>query len=159
SWDAVLSAAQPGWEWFLRQEIAGLNSQSPADREVGIRKIKAVLDKIDDGALKDTYAELAGKLFGIRAELLLQPAAPPAAGSRAAGPRAAGPPANGLPASGRGNKLWDSVGYLLGALVVRPEALERVLGILDLADLGDGGRETFQRLVTALERGGSDALG
>jgi hypothetical protein len=51
------------------------------------------------------------------------------------------------------------VGYLLGALVVRPEALERVLGILDPADLGDAGRETFQRLVTALERGGSDALG
>jgi DNA primase len=149
SWDMVLSAAQPGWEWFLRQEIAGLNSQSPADREVGIRKIKGVLDRIDDGAQKDTYAELAGKLFDIRPELLLQPAGRPAAG----------PPMNGLAASGRGNKMWDSVGYLLGAVVVRPEALERVLGILDPADLGDAGRETFQRLVTALERGGSDALG
>jgi DNA primase len=149
SWDAVLSAAQPGWEWFLRQEIAGLNSQSPADREVGIRKIKAVLDRIDDGAQKDTYAELAGQLFGVRAELLLQPAGRPVAG----------PQMNGLVGSGGGNKLWDSVGYLLGALVVRPEALQRVLGILDPADLGDAGRETFQRLVTALERGGSDALG
>jgi DNA primase len=149
SWDAVLSAAQPGWEWFLRQEIAGLNSQSPADREVGIRKIKAVLVRIDDGAQKDIYAELAGKLFGVRAELLLQPAGRPAPGSSM----------DGLSSSGRGNKLWDSVGYLLGALIVRPEALERVLGILDPADLGDAGRETFQRLVTALERGGSDALG
>jgi DNA primase len=149
SWDAVLSAAQPGWEWLLRQSIAGLNSQSTGDREVGIRKIRAVLDKIEDRAQKDTYAALAEKLFGIRAELLLQPAARPAAGA----------PASGLRAPGSGNKLWDSVGYLLGAVVVRPEALQRVLGILDPADLGDAGRETFQRLVTALERGGSDALG
>lgn len=149
SWDAVLGAAQPGWEWFLRQEIEGLNSQSPADREVGVRRIKAVLDRISDRAQKDTYAELAGQLFGIRAELLLPP-------GRTADAR---PQTSGLAASGRGNKLWDSVGYLLGALVVRPEALERVLGILDQADLGDADRATFRRLVTALERGGSDALG
>jgi len=149
SWDAVLRAAQPGWEWFLRQEIEGLNSQSPADREVGVRRIKAVLDKITDRAQKDTYAERAGQLFGIRPELLLPPVQR----------HDAGPPVSGLGASARGNKLWDSVGYLLGALVVRPEALGRVLGILDPADLGETDRATFRRLVTALERGGSDALG
>jgi DNA primase len=149
SWEAVLSAAQPGWEWVLRREIDGLNSESPADREVGVRKIKAVLDRIKDPAQKDTYAQLAGQLFGVRAELLVLPARPAAAVV----------PVNGLVPPAAGNKLWDSVGYLLGALVARPEALERVLGILDPADLGDAGRETFQRLVAALERGGSDALG
>jgi DNA primase len=149
SWDAVLHAAQPGWEWVLRQEIAGLNSQQPADREVGVRKIKAVLDRIKDDAQKETYAERAGQLFGMRAELLLSPARRPAAG----------PPSAGFAAPGHGNKVRNSVGYLLSALVVRPEALDRVLGILDPDDLGDADRATFRRLVTALERGGSDALG
>jgi hypothetical protein len=63
-----------------------------------------------------------------------------------------------LGAPARGNKAWSSVGYLLSALIVRPEALERVLGILDPADLRDADRVTFQRLVTTIERGGSDAL-
>ena len=148
NWDAVLRAAQPGWEWFLRLEIEGLNPQSAADREIGIRKIRVVLGKIKDPAQKDTYAELAGRLFDTKPELLLGTAAPRGV-----------PPSGGLEALERGNKLWDSVGYLLGALVVRPEALPRVLGILDPADLGDGDRATYLRLVTALERGGSDALG
>jgi DNA primase len=146
SWDAVLRAAQPGWEWVLRQEILGLNSENPADREVGIRRIKAVLARIKDDAQKPTYAAVAEQLFGIRAELLLAPLRPAV-------------PVSGLAAPERGNKLWNSVGYLLGALVVRPEALDRVLGILDPADLGDTDRATYLRLVTALERGGSDALG
>jgi DNA primase len=149
SWDAVLHAAQPGWEWALRQEIAGLNSQQPADREVGVRRIKSVLDRIKDDAQRETYAERAGQLFGIRAELLLSPARRPGAG----------PSSAGFAAPGHGNKVWNSVGYLLSALVLRPEALDRVLGILDPADLGDADRATFRRLVTALERGGSDALG
>ncbi|TMC06901.1 MAG: DNA primase [Chloroflexi bacterium] len=123
SWDAVLRAAQPGWEWVLRQEIRGLNSENPADREVGIRRIKAVLARIKDDAQKPTYAAVAEQLFGIRAELLLAPVRP------------------AVPVSG----------------LAAPE--RRVLGILDPADLGDTDRATYLRLVTALERGGSDALG
>ena len=37
--------------------------------------------------------------------------------------------------------------------------LERVLGILDPADLEDDDRAAYSRLVTALERGGLDGLG
>jgi len=142
SWDTVLSARQTGWDWLLDHAIEDLNSEDPAGREVGIRRIRAVLDRIKNRIQRDTYAEHAARKFGIRPELLLS-----------------APAASGFAAPERGNKLWDSVGYLLGALVVRPEALQRVLGILDPEDLGDSDRATFRRLVTALERGGSDALG
>ncbi len=114
SWEDVVRAAQPGWEWLLRGEVEGLNSQSPADREVGIRRIRAVLDQIKDPAQKDTYAEFAGRLFDTKAELLLAVGAPPARRPGApAGPAA--PLANGLGSPGRGNKLSNSVGYLLRA--------------------------------------------
>jgi DNA primase len=145
SWDAVLSAKQLGWDWWLEHAIAGLDSQDPANREVGIRRIKAILDKIKDPIQKDTHAEHAARKFAIRPELLLRPITEP--------------PVSGLGTSARGNKGWSRIDYLLGALVVRPEALRRVLGILDPADLGETGRATFLRLVTALERGGSDGLG
>ena len=158
SWEEVLRGAQPGWEWLLRGEVEGLNSQSPADREVGIRRIRAVLDQIKDPAQKDTYAEFAGRLFDTKAELLLAGGGPPA--RRPGAPAAPAPPlTNGLGAPGRGTKLSNSVGYLLRVLAVRPEALERVLGILDPADLEDGDRAAYLRLVTALERGGLDGLG
>jgi len=154
SWDTVLSGARPGWEWFLRLEIEGLNSQSPADREIGIRKIRAVLDKIKDPAQKDTYAELAGRLFDTKPELLL------AGGTTPARPLGAtSPPGNGLRTSEHGNKFSNSVGYLLRLLAVRPGTLERVLGILDPADLEEDDRAAYLRLVTALERGGLDGLG
>jgi DNA primase len=160
-WDEVLRAARPGWETLVRDAIEGLNAHSPADREVGIRGIREVLFQIKDPAERDTYAEVAGRLFDIEARLLLaftpparRPGAPPAAADPAPAP-----PVNGLAAPDRGKKLSNSVGYLLRVLVVRPGALERVLGILDPADLEDDDRAAYLRLVTALERGGLDGLG
>jgi DNA primase len=161
SWDDVLRAARPGWETLVRDAIEGLNAHSPADREVGIRGIREVLFQIKDPAERDTYAEVAGRLFDIEARLLLA-FTPPARrpGAPAAAPVATpAPPVNGLGAPDRGKKLSNSVGYLLRVLVVRPGALERVLGILDPADLEDDDRAAYLRLVTALERGGLDGLG
>src|SRR5262249_34483934 len=66
---------------------------------------------------------------------------------------------DGLIRTDGGNKLTNSVAYLLQVLAARPEALDRVLGILDPADLQEDDRAAYLRTVSALERGGLDALG
>jgi hypothetical protein len=50
------------------------------------------------------------------------------------------------------------VRYLLQVLSVRPEALDRVLGILDPADLTGDDRAAYLRMVNALQGGGLDGL-
>ena len=157
SWDEVVRAARPGWETLMRDAVEGLNSESPADRELGIRRIREVLRKIRDGAERHTYAQVAEQLFSIPAPLLLAfDPTPPRRHDQSAVP----PPANGLGAAEHGKKLSSNVGYLLRVLVVRPGALDRVLGILDPAeDLEDDDRGAFLRLVSALERGGLDGPG
>jgi DNA primase len=161
-WDDVLRGSMPGWEVMLRDAIEGLNAHSPEDREIGVGRIREVLGRIRDPAQRDTYAEVAGRLFDIEPRLLLavgppqprrrsQPEpAPPAADAPA--------PARGLAPTGRGKKLSNSVEYLLQVLAARPEALDRVLGILDPADLEGNDRAAYQRMVSALGNGGIDGL-
>jgi DNA primase len=163
SWEEVLRDARPGWEALVREAVEGLNAHSPADREAGVRRIRDVLRQIRDPAERDTYAEVAGRLFDIEPRLLLAVDLTPAGRRQGArdtpSPSAEAPVPGGLvPATG-GNKLSNSVGYLLRVLAVRPGALERVLGILDPADLEDDDRAAYLRLVAALERGGQDGLG
>lgn len=55
--------------------------------------------------------------------------------------------------------MSNRVGYLLQVIAVRPEALDRVLGILDPADLEEDDRAAFLRMVSVLEKGGLEALG
>jgi DNA primase len=156
-WDDVLRDARPGWEVMIRDAIENLNAHSPADRDVGIKKIREVLDLIKDPAERDTYAEVAGQLFDTEPRLLL--AVQPGGGRRhtpASATPGAGP--GGLAPPPRGNKLSQRVRYLLQVLAVRPEALERVLGILDPADLEEDDRTAYLRMVTALERGGLNGL-
>jgi DNA primase len=159
SWDEVLRAARPGWEVLIRDALGGLNTHSPADREVGIRRIREVLAQIRDPAEKDTYAEVAGGLFEIEARLLLAVPTAPARRPAAAPPATPEAAADGLPPSSPGKKLSKRLGYLLQVLVVRPEALERVLGILDPSDLVEDDRAAYLRVVEALQRGGLDGLG
>jgi DNA primase len=162
SWEELLREARPGRERMILDCIQDLNPQRPGDREIGIRKIRAVLGPIKDVATKDTYAQFAGRQFDIEPSLLLA-YEPPAASSRRAGPapdgQAAPRSAAGLPALAQGKKLSKGVAYLLQVLAVRPEALARVLGILDLSDLDEDDRAAYERMVTILERGGVDALG
>jgi len=157
SWDQVLRESRPGWEAMVRDAIEGLNARSPADREVGLRKIRGVLEQISDAAERNTYTELAGRLFDIDHRLLEVAHAPRR--TRAVADDDPGPQdMDGFTAAPPGNKLSNGVGYLLSVLVVRPGALERVLGILDPADLEDDDRAAYLRVVTALERGGPDGL-
>ena len=157
SWEQVLSAARPGWEVMVRDAIDGLNPRSPADGEVGVRRIRDVLGRIRDPAERSIYAEVAGRLFDMEPRLLL--AGPQPSVRRQRPPAEALAPAQtGLAESPRGNKLTNLVRYLLQVLAVRPEAVERVLGILDPADLQDDDRAAYVRMVSVLQRGGLNAL-
>ena len=157
SWDAVLRAAMPGLEELAEAMREGLNPHDAHDREVWIGRVRQELKDVPD-LHQRTFVEVAidkfevGARFGITPEQLLGPEP-----ARRSAPEPAAP--NGFAPSPRGNKLSRSVGFLLAVLAVRPEALERVLGILDPADLETDDREAYLRVVGALERGGLVALG
>ena len=160
-WEDVLRESMPGWEVMVRDAIEGLNSHSPADREVGVRRIREVLALIRDPAQRDTYAEVAGRLFDIEPRLLLAFEAPAPRRPGAARPAAEAvleEHAPGLPPVVTGKKLSNSVDYLLQVLAVRPEALGRVLGILDPSDLEDSDRAAYERMARALGSGGLEGL-
>jgi DNA primase len=168
SWDAVLRESRPGWEVRVSDVCEGLNPHEPRDRELWVGRVRQVLAAIRDQVEQRTYAEVAirkfevGAQFSITPEMLLSALpAPPRPGARASAPPEPPepPPPDGLAPPPVGNKLSHSVGFLLAVLAVRPEALERVLGILDPADLEDGDRAAYLRIVGALERGGLEALG
>jgi DNA primase len=166
-WEDVVAEARPGWEVLVEDAREGLNPHEPSDREAWIRRVRAVLGRISDPAQQLTYAQVAidkfesGSRFELSPAMLLAGGPPassrleaPAAKSNAAAPA----PQPGLASGGRGKKLTSRVDYLLRVLAVRPEAVGRVLGILDAADLDENDREAYLRVVTALERGGPDGL-
>ena len=158
-WDEVLKAARPGWEVMVRDAIEGLNSRSPGDREVGIKRIRQVLRMISDPAERDTYTELGGRLFDISPQLLKVTDGAAGDGRSAGAAVEVGQPETGLNGSAAGKKVSNRVAYLLQVIAARPEALSRVLGILDPADLQEDDQAAYLRMVSALERGGLDALG
>ena len=165
-WDDVLSEAKPGWEVLVVEEPRqGLNPHDPRDREVWLRRVRQQLGKIRDPVEQRTYAELAisgfeaGSRFGITPGQLLAFVPGPSRLERNANTGSERPPRDGLSPSQPGNKVSNRVGYLLQVLAVRPEALDRVRGILDPADLQEDDRAAFLRMVSVLEKGGLEALG
>jgi DNA primase len=165
SWDEVLRDARPGWEVRVSDACEGLNPHEPRDRELWMDGVRRVLTLIKDQAEQWTYAEVAirkfevGAQFGITPEKLLANLPAPSRIRERAAVAVVDPRVDGLEQPLAGNKLSHSVGSLLAVLVLRPEALERVLGILDPADLEADDRAAYLRVVGALERGGLDALG
>jgi DNA primase len=153
-WDPVLAAARPGWETMIRDRLEGLNPHTPEGQQLAVRRIREVLAQIRDPADRAGYAELAGGLIDLSPVLLLA--------GLAAGPPARRPaepvPSDRLAPRGSGINVSKGVGYLLQALAVRPEALERVRGALDADDLEEADRAAYLRLVSALERGGPEVL-
>jgi DNA primase len=157
-WRDLLQEALPGWEVMIRDRIEGLNPHAPGDRELGVRRIREVLDQIQDPAEKDIYAERAGRLFDIDPRLLLAGGRTPTRGRWPAEPSSESVPSDRLTPSVPGNRLSKSVGYLLQVLVVRPEVLGRVRRGLDPEALGGDDRAAYLRVVNALERGGVEGL-
>jgi DNA primase len=158
SWEDALKAAATGWEYWLREAIGDRSSVHSADRELVLREIYAVLDRISDPALQDHYRRLAARLADLDEKFVQRPL-------KAVSPRKEGVPIradserNRLGTEGVGKKVSRIVGYLLQVLAVRPEALERVRATLNLADLEGDDRIAYLQMVETLQRGGLEALG
>jgi DNA primase len=167
SWEEVLREARPGFEVIAVEEPRReLNPHDPRHREVWLGRVREALHKIKDPAEQHTYAELAinrfesGVRFGMSAEQLLAVVPAPARRMRPVDDDEPEPPLpGGFGGGSAGNKLSNGVEYLLSVLVVRPEALERVLGILDPADLEDDDHGAYLHLVSALQAGALDRSG
>jgi len=159
SWEQVLRAAPTGWEYLLREAIGERGGSRPADLEVALRDVNAVLGRIEDPALREQYRQEAALWLGIdQRNLVYQPPQPSRV--RQEGPAPAGSSdRNRLAPEGVGKKVSRIVGYLLQVLAVRPEALERVRASLNLADLEGNDRVAYLHMVETLQRGGLEALG
>jgi DNA primase len=159
-WEEVLERAQSGWERLIRDAVEGLNPTRPDELELALRRVRAVITRIPDPAVREAYRQEAALWLGIDQRLLVL-ATP--VGARLASPSAShseatGSEGGGLPARPRGKTLTKRLDYLLRILAVRPEAAGRVKGGLPPEDLEEDDRAAFVRMVTTLEAGGPAAL-
>ena len=157
-WEQVLKAAQPGWEFWIRDSIRGLNpSLRPADLEVALRRVGEVLVKIEDPALRETYRQQSAYWLGVDANrVVLRPPTAPRDGARR------DQSSNGDVSQPRPTgKDWSvAFRYLLEILAVRPDAIHRVRERLPLEDLEPKERVAYQRMLeTVGTDGGLQALG
>ena len=157
-WEAVLKAAQSGWEFWIRDSIRGLNpALRPADLELGLRRVGEVLVKIEDPAVRETYREQSAYWLGVDANrVVLRPPSAPRDGARRE-ESSNGDVSRAQPAG----KQWSAAfRYLLEILAVRPDAIARVRGRLHPEDLEPKERGAYQRMLeTAGADGGLKALG
>jgi len=157
-WGSVLKAAQPGWEFWIRDSIRGLNpSLRPVDLEIALRRVGEVLVKIEDPAVRETYREQSAYWLGVDANrVVLRPPSAPRDGARRE-ESSTGDVSRPAPAG----KQWSAAfRYLLEILAVRPDALHRVRGRLHPEDLEAKERGAYQRMSEAVGTdGGLQALG
>ena len=155
-WEAVLRAAQPGWEFWIRDSIRDLNTRRPDQLELALGRVETILAKVGDPVVREQYRQLLPTWIDADPALLmgrLRRVRPARSGEPAPGPAAAA--ANG-PTPGK--QLSPQLGYLLSILAVRPDSAPRVAAALPEADLEDDERGPFQRMVETLGRGGLQAL-
>jgi DNA primase len=164
-WEEVLERAHSGWERLIRDAVEGLNPTRPDELELAVRRVRGVVSRIPDPAVREAYRQEAALWLGIDQRLLVLTA--PVVGARRASPSASpsASPAEasvsdegGLPARPRGKTLSKRLDYLLRLLAVRPEAVGRVKSGLPPEDLEEDDRVAFVRMVTTLDGGGAAAL-
>ncbi|HVB78234.1 MAG TPA: DNA primase [Candidatus Nitrosotalea sp.] len=157
SWSEVERLAQPGWEFWLRQVIKGLNPRRPSDFELALRNVNQVLARIEDPAVRESYRRDSALWLGVDEHLVVLRA--PASEAR----RGRSEPSS-LPAAAASEARADQgvpsskVGYLIQVLACRPDALPRVRPLLGSDDLEDYDQAALGRLVEALEAGGEPEL-
>ncbi len=151
-WGRVVELSMPGWEFWIKDTVRDLNPSRPRDLEIALVKVNAVLGKIADPALRETYRGHAAVWLGIEPHLLQLKAA--GAGRR---PEPGSDP--GLGPKRNGKKRVTTARYLLQVLAVRPDAAERVRARLKPEELEEDERGAYVRLLETLQRGGFEALG
>jgi DNA primase len=161
-WEDVVRSAQAGWEWLIRDAMEGLNPARPDELELAVRKVRGVVGRIPDPAVREAYRKEAALWLGIDERLLVLDGrrghADPVGARRASPSSSTDSPDDGLPARPRGKTLSKRLDYLLRLLAVRPEAVGRVKAGLQPGDLEEDDRAALERMVEALEGGGVDGL-
>ncbi|HEY4888710.1 MAG TPA: DNA primase [Candidatus Dormibacteraeota bacterium] len=159
-WAELAEAAPSGWEFWIKDALTGLNPGNPNHLELAASRVREVLEKIPDPAVRETFRERAAGWIGVQPHLLTdQPKSPsPARGRDGVGSAGGGTNGkSGLAARLVGKKL--TVGrYLLQLLAVRPVAFERVRSKLVPEELDEQDRGIYLRMLETYERGGVSGL-
>src|SRR6202165_3966347 len=156
-WEELVASAPSGWEFWIKDALTGLNPGNPNHLELAASRVREVLEKIPDAAVRDTYRERAAGWIGVQPHLLTaNPLSPSGERVRVRGAEATNGKA-GLAARLTGKKL--TVGrYLLQLLAVRPVAFDRVRTMLTPDELDEGDRGIYLRMLETYERGGVSGL-
>jgi DNA primase len=158
-WEQLAAAAPSGWEFWIKDALTGLNTGNPNHLEVAAVKVREVLEKIPDAAVRETYRERAAGWIGVQPHLLTaQPTSlSPSGRGPGRGAEAQTNGKSGLAARLPGKKL--TVGrYLLQLLAVRPVAFERVRTELTPDELDEEDRGIYIRMLETFERAGASGL-
>jgi DNA primase len=155
-WEKLVADAPSGWEFWIRDSLAGLNTANPNHLELAASRAREVLEKIPDAAVRESYRERAAGWIGVQPHLLTARPANQARGGngKVPGRIEAGP---GLGARTGGNKPTAGR-YLLQLLAVRPVAFELVRTKLTPGELDEKDREIYVRMLETYERGGPAGL-
>jgi DNA primase len=155
-WEELITDAPSGWEFWIKDSLAGLNPGNPNQLELAASRAREVLEKIPDPAVRETYRERAAGWIGVQPHLLTGSLSPSGERARVRGGEAVnGKP--GLVPRLTGKKL--TVGrYLLQLLAVRPVAFERVRAKLTPEELDEQDRGIYVRMLETYERGGASGL-
>ena len=159
-WEELVTAAPSGWEFWIKDALTGLNTGNPNHLELAASKVREVLEKIPDAAVRESYRERAAGWIGVQPHLLTaqqNPLSPSGERARLRGTSAGSNGKDGLAARLVGKKL--TVGrYLLQLLAVRPVAFDRVRAKITPDELDEGDRGIYQRMLETYERGGATGL-
>jgi DNA primase len=147
-WEQLLAAALPGWEYWVKDAIRGLNPGRPEGLEVARERVNTILGRISDPAVRESYREKAAAWLGVPPHLMTVTASAPRLPVVT----------NGRLDQPRAGKKMTSGRYLLQILAVRADALERIRAGLDPDDLELEDRQTYLSMVQILERGGQELL-
>ena len=155
-WEELIAAAPSGWEFWIKDSLAGLNPGNPNQLELAASRAREVLEKIPDPAVRETYRERAAGWIGVQPHLL-NPLSPSGERVRERGREVSTNGKPGLAPRLTGKKL--TVGrYLLQLLAVRPVAFERVRAKLTPEELDEQDRGIYVRMLETYERGGASGL-
>ncbi len=159
-WEDALAQARPGWEHWIREEIADLSPNRPADVEVAVARIHGVLARIPVPAVAESVRQEAAIWFGMDPKLLTAPAAQrkPARLSSPNSLSTNPPGSNGPPVKPPPSRLSARVAHLLQVLAVRPDAARLAAAELPLEAIETDDREAVLRMLSALAEGGLAAL-
>ena len=147
-WSAAVESAPAGWEFRLKDAIGGLNASRPHDLEVALQRVRGVLARIQDAALRASYAEMAARWLGVDARLV-DGSAPQARNGSAP------PPARAALKEARQPSVERQ---LLRLLAARPEVAPKVRAEVLSGDLPEEESATLGKMLDAIELGGAEGL-